>query len=115
MKRIDTSHSWNWVDENNYMVGFESDSQCCESYGYMWVNDKGQELPFELDDHPDFYFTGQYDSLPESMEGMRSYQDFEVTNGTEIYYLIIYNDHNGYYAHGFNFSEGETSISGGYL
>ncbi len=40
IKKIDCVNGWhrsvNWVDDNNRLVGYDYESQCCEEFGYEY-------------------------------------------------------------------------------
>lgn len=116
----------NFVDESDCYVGFDDQwSSCCESFGYYFLGDEpteetigsveGQELTeFELSN---FYFERSYfKEFPESYGGgyvvfrlvHRRLERDEVMRRRErgeqpSLYLVLFNHHNGYYSHGFDF------------
>jgi len=108
----------NFVDENNVVLGFETGQQCCEDWGWF-IADK------PITDHS-FYRAGNYDgpnnlpgfvfdtkSIPETVEDDElNYVIFRIANGKEEKFIHLYNIHNGYYAHGFEFSSDGKSITG---
>ena len=119
MKRIDTRHSWNWVDENNRMVGFANGDQCCEDYGYTFVSDEDKEL--DLDDKlEDYSFTGLVGGASYTPEDYDqddcNTESFEMTSkdGSRAW-LVLWNHHNGYYSHSFEFKNGDETILDGDL
>ena len=115
IKFFDQDYRWNWVDSNNNFVGYSNDADCCEQYGYHWVdlNNKvildqdsllqNSNLVWDTDwvdsdfgvdnligiDNLDFSFND--DEL--------EIKTFKVKN-TDGVYLVLYNSHNGYYSHG---------------
>ena len=123
IKEIETGHSVNWADDK-YMVGFETSHQCCEQTGWTFVDEEGKELGLKplLDD---YVFTGEFiedlkvkglddDSIIESSGCFNA--AFEIkSNSDEKCYLVIYNYHNGYYSHGFEFRENKSLLHEGGL
>lgn len=108
MKIFKTNDKINFVDNNNVFVGFDFTACCCEDFNYLLT------LTIPTSESPS-------DSLsPESLEkysfDTRFFQSlvlpsaddgaavvFRMKNGSDVAYLTIYNHHNGYYNHGFEF------------
>lgn len=111
MRMFETDHSWNWVDENNKMVGFDNYQACCELFGYSWLDSELKKTAEISNDDPELQFTGVMFSFGyvidnEHRDGWR----FEAKKGDKIYYLHIWNDHNGYYCHDFFMKDGDKII-----
>lgn len=114
-------HSLNFVDDNNVIVGYDYLGQCCENFGY-WIspisNDKNDlsenSDDFDLEGYnfdPEYhkeYFGGEYE--PNNEIEFRL-----VKEGQSDLFLVLYNYHNGYYSHGFEFKKGDTVITEGSL
>lgn len=98
----------NFVDENNVLVGYDMDQNCCEDAGwfiaekitpyyYDWeklvVTRNLEEYNFDKN----FFQNVESDDLDEG--GMVVFR--LVANGKPDLYLHIFNAHNGYYGHGF--------------
>jgi len=118
----------NFVDENNVLVGYDFSSNCCESFGWYVAS--------LVTSNPDHYLFGDgntNESINESIkdytfdptffrewnEGDGEYSDednhvaFRLVNGDKEMFLHLYNNHNGYYSHGFDFAkDGEIIHSG---
>ena len=130
MKAFTASNSpWdskvNFVDDNNVLVGYDLTQYCCERAGWFvsdiqpildkWLPEK-EEQPDEI---PGFNFDPEfrYTSVDEE-ESDRDVQNFIVfrlvnAETKEEKFLCLYNCHNGYYAHGFDFEvPGLVSESG---
>lgn len=105
MKMFETDHSWNWVDSNNRMVGFDNSQHCCEYASYDWLDrEKEERDDIDLDDDPRFNFTGYFEYFNDGVV-------FEVTDGTFTRWLYIFNIQNGYYSHGFIFKDDDQVIT----
>jgi hypothetical protein len=119
----------NFVDENNLLVGFDFASNCCEDFG--WLISEEPAPPAEcvagLDDaatvehvnkelegwvfDPKFYLELSEDKKYEQ----EHYAVFRMFNKNQSRYLHLYNKHNGYYSHGFEFMNGDKTIESGAL
>jgi hypothetical protein len=119
----------NFVDENNLVVGFDFTSSCCEDFG--WLISTNLAPPAEcvvgLDD------TAPVDHVNKELEGWmfdpkfflelkedkkiseENYVVFRMINKNQERYLHLYNKHNGYYSHGFEFMAGDKTIEQGWL
>lgn len=119
----------NFADENNVLVGFDFGSNCCEQFGW-YVTDK--VLTEEADSIFDNYSPSSV--IEEELEGWVFDKEFfeQISNGKDSYdesntavfrmtkgdqerYLHLYNDHNGYYSHGFEFVVDGAHIKNGHL
>jgi hypothetical protein len=116
MKIFDNDGKINFVDDNNVFVGFDYEQTCSESFGYTFSDKKPssygefkqiEESEIELESYEfDTYF---FQTLQDGDCGGNA--TFRLTNGLygdkqkEIF-LTIFNTHNGYYSHGFEFVEG---------
>lgn len=115
MKYFEKDGHYNFVDDNNRFVGFDSSQHCCESFGWML----SREIPDLLDKLEHNEFNGidaekmQFD--PEFFHDNGCVVTFRLVDGEDVAYLTIFNDHNGYYSHGFEFKDGQKVIHNGYL
>jgi len=119
----------NFVDDNNALVGYDFAGNCCEDFGW-YIHDKvGQtngEDPIFRDDMDEnainqslkewTFDTAFFDRL--SYE--KAYNDeniavFRLVNGDNELFLHLYNSHNGYYSHGFEFSQDDKVLHVGSL
>jgi len=113
-----SGYSWgnriNFVDDNNVLVGFDNESSCCENFGWSITSDvlgdrfdyadEGDTLDYHFD--PKFYQYGAVGTdYPD--EGLSITFRLISDDGEEDLYLHLWNYHNGYYGHGFNFQIGE--------
>lgn len=115
----------NFVDENNVLVGFDYSHQCCELFGWyikeeIDITDRKNCIDdSNIDDSqlegwvfdPDFFQEHAEESDWES----KKIAIFRLVNGDKERYLHLYNKHNGYYSHGFQFCKDEVVLRGGHL
>jgi len=100
----------NFVDENNVVVGYDLDQCCCEDAGYFVSKEiQGEELKIEELDLRDYRFDTSFFQL---IEDRKLYDEggaavFKIINGEQELFIHLYNNHNGYYGHGF-----KTKIGG---
>ena len=128
-------YSINFIDPLDVFVGYDDTSSCCEDFGWLFLPKPYHEMTTELiGSAGDWSEYG--DSLDYSMcmfgndekkivKELENYV-FDTTtkvedegeaaifrligpNGSNVY-LHLYNYHNGYYAHGFNFSVGPDGL-----
>lgn len=130
MKLFDRDGKWNWVDENNVVLGYDNRQDCCESAGYFYLDrppvadDFSHKRLGELEkSSPPFASLDDYrfdpSSLCKSVDAGRNLDDggavisrlVHVGGGPDIY-LVLFNCHNGYYSHGFEFKVGDKAESG---
>ena len=118
IKYFETHSKWNWVDDNNLFVGFSSGQCCCEDFG-SFVTDSLENLDeykcnLTDEDLKEYSFDPTFF---EDVDVERDYIDcggaiaFKAVHETKKpLYLILYNYHNGYYAHGFEFTDKDGKI-----
>ena len=103
-KKSGGTYSYNFVDENDNFVGFDDRQICCEDWGVCLTYNEDWEDSDNLDDdsvefiedHSDYVFDTSYKGA--------NYGIFRLTReGSKDLFLHLYNRHNGYYAHGFEF------------
>lgn len=130
----------NFVDTNNKVVGYSLAQSCCEDAIWTILDSEWNDLcPREEDNRksvlespPDFKdgtpevlvgytFSGKYvRDEDEEFKWDHDYDEggavaFELvkegdTDGSQTRWLLLENYHNGYYAHGFDFKDGDTVI-----
>ena len=106
----------NWVDSNNVFVGFYNEQDCCEEWGggYWSSLDENAVRVDVNEDNNDYVFDTSF--YIENFAWKEDYDRdvnraaFKLTNGVNDIFLVIWNEHNGYYAHGFEFCNGDTVI-----
>lgn len=98
----------NFIDENDVFVGYSSQQCCCENFGWFVTSEEprayidGTELPDVAADG--YVFDTAYFETFDSDETFRSkgMAVFRMTKvGENDLYLCLFNEHNGYYSHGF--------------
>lgn len=98
----------NFIDKNDAFVGFDSESSCCEQFGWyvsdhLTENEPEEDLPLE-----GYWFdTGVDHAEVEGYWEEGGCVAFKLVNGSgDVRYLHLYNHHNGYYSHGWEASWG---------
>jgi len=112
MKTFVKDHKFNFVDANNVFVGYDSESSCCESFGYI-ISDTDaivENTPDLNDDLEPYVFDREY-FQEDSWGEENSFVTFRlVAPGLPDLFLTLYNTHNGYYSHGFEFKDANGAI-----
>lgn len=121
----------NFVDENNVLVGFDFGSDCCEEFGWFVCDivnpDAGKDssriyctaVSSNIDEVLDgWVFDEQF--FEEIRFGKNSYDEynlavFRMIKEDQERFLHLYNNHNGYYSHGFEVAVKGELIKQGYL
>lgn len=133
MRYFDSSNSkWdekvNFVDDNNVFVGYDLGQDCCE-YADWYIGTElwsGQSLHGNScirpknEDLVDYQFDQEFfQHLDErdrgELDGGSIVAFRLVAEGKPDLYLHLFNCHNGYYGHGFEFKIGDTVSDGGVL
>lgn len=108
----------NFVDSNNVLVGYDMNRDCCEEFGYYFTKDvpKGRSESGDNNDdkiiEPDIS-NFNFDTTTGVVEDLDSCVYFKLDDGTNTIYLVFYNYHNGYYAHGWDFVIDEDNLEKG--
>jgi len=111
----------NIIDENNVLVGFDYRQSCCENFGYYFSTTEPTN-PLEYDEEPvdvdfahaDYVFDPSF--MKEHSEGERNIAVFRLVNKEmNEMFLVLYNHHNGYYAHGFDMIKDDKTLFDGSL
>lgn len=124
VKIINTNTSVNFVDNNNSVVGFDTNQSCCECAGWsiqptepphadiseVSPTDEALE-PYQF--APDYFKelgfpAGSYD------EGGAVCFRLDAPDKPSLY-LMLFNSHNGYYSHGFTVDVKGLPKKTGYL
>ncbi len=121
MKIFDKNDEWggekvNFLDDNGVFVGYSLAQDCCEHADWFIAN-KPQKKLLESSRKPRlkgwnfdpsfFQELGQDDMEDKYALDQGGMIIFRMVKGTESKYLHIFNSHNGYYGHGFEFKIGE--------
>lgn len=105
-------------------MGYGLSHHCCESAGwfiaegivpYRYDQPLGRE--YSADELEPYVFdkTFRQDVNSQDLDSGGQVAFRLVASGKPDLYLHIYNSHNGYYSHGFEFKNGDTVIDQGYL
>ena len=134
MKIFERDGKVNFVDNNNVFVGFDYERVCCENFGWCLT----REFPSVLKEgdngiNPDGY---QFDTAyfeqrflvtdwgASNETVFKTEADlyehggaavFRLTKDKEEIFLMLWNDHNGFYAHGFEMKSGDKELRGEWL
>jgi hypothetical protein len=130
MKKFDSKESGYWdekvnfVDENNVVLGYDMGASCCESFGW-YVAEEIVCNP-DLEDEPeplwkDWVFDPAFFKEVEPVRGEHGYSVLDEggcvafrlvrKDGREgELFLHLFNAHNGYYGHGFEFKVGDEVV-----
>lgn len=115
----------NFVDENNVFIGFDYFQSCCEDFGYAITKTcpktfKEIETLEEIPDDSisEYVFDTSFEHFPTGSDSWNEENcaTFRAVdkNLNEIF-ITIWNAHNGYYSHGYEFKNGENLIREGSL
>jgi hypothetical protein len=120
----------NFVDENNRLVGYDFYQSCCEDYGWYisLESDFAQKntivvgYPYDVDSINEKLDGWVFDPvfIKEYSIGDHGYNEsnaatFRLVKDDKEMFLHLYNEHNGYYSHGFEFLEEGNIIHRGFL
>ena len=104
----------NFADANDVLVGFDYEGNCCENFGYYFsLTPMGEEME-EPSDLETYLFEKTF-FRQEIKHGDREEATFMLSNKGNTIFLNIFNDHNGYYGHGFDFTWAGNLIKSGTL
>src|SRR5579862_9490953 len=121
MKIFDKVEGWqtkvNFVDENNVVLGYDLTQSCCEHADWFIASRPRNNLPkwasfrdVKRPPVPDLtgwtFDTKYYKSLTGTGCGEDQIAIFKIVNGKKRKFIHIFNSHNGYYSHGFEFTNG---------
>ena len=129
IKVFKTDSKVNIVDDTNVFVGYDTSQHCCETADYWFFEQEpkgGIYKPAEtqndhlIEGYPyvfdiSYFKEQKYDNYGE-IENTAIFRLIDDKNEFPDVYLVLYNCHNGYYSHGFEFGKGErTKIKTGFL
>lgn len=111
----------NFVDDNNVVLGYDLSQQCCESADYAIVthlnekdsNDVRNDL--EPEDIKGYVFDKTF--IDGNITGLDTGSSlaFRIIKGDKEAFIVLFNAHNGYYSHGFEFKDSDAVITDGSL
>lgn len=123
MKIFDNEKDWggkvNFVDENNVVLGYDMYQSCCENFGWFISDKIESEILQQMDsgdagDLSSFVFdTSFYEEFDIEYDG--GIVVFRIFNETSEKFIHLFNVHNGYYGHGFDFKVGEQTLQEGWI
>ena len=107
----------NFVDENNLVLGYSLFQCCCEHAGWF-IADKPTFQIMEQIEEPNlegWVFDSSYFYSGEIEADEDSYDDglvviFRIIKQDKERFIHLFNCHNGYYSHGFDFTLAEKVI-----
>jgi hypothetical protein len=106
MKIFEKDRRVNFVDENNVLVGFDMNQNCCEYFGWFISRKKEKEIKDDIQtpDVSGYVFDPNFfeEVFNENEFGAGGMVIFRLVRGDKEFFLHLYNSHNGYYSHGFN-------------
>jgi hypothetical protein len=130
MKIFDQKDPWhykvNFVDENNVVLGYDMEQSCCEDANWTVLD----EEPIDKISYFDDLFRKNQE--PEDYEGFvfdKTYMKdlvleggdegsavcFKMVKESEEKFIVVYNAHNGYYSHGFEFKDNDETLREDYI
>jgi len=117
MRLFEQGYKINYVDTNNRLVGFDHDAQCCEDFGtgvFAYVPENVDDATrIDPDTLENYAFA---DHEPVAFDGCKHPDSggalaFLIQgDGEPDLYVCIWNFHNGYYAHGFEYWNGDGDL-----
>ena len=116
MKYFEHNEKYNFVDGNNVFVGYDSYQSCCEQASWFMaetpVRDAEPDEHYQPAELPGFMFdTDWFESHDPPALDAGGLAIFRLVNADgDEWFLHIYNCHNGYYGHGFEFAVGDVSL-----
>lgn len=118
MKVFKTESKVNFVDENNVVLGYDTDQHCCESAGWFISNKPVKGLILSDTTDSDNLLEWVFDPIYcEYVSNSTEFDGggmviFRIVNKQESKYIHLYNCHNGYYSHGFSMNVGGIITEG---
>jgi len=121
MKIFNKDGKLNFVDDHNVFVGFDYNTCCCEDYGWFlthgdfdWKIKENQHNGIDIDGYQ--FDTNFFNSeLPEGADvESGGFATFRLVHPSKPeVFLTLWNAHNGYYSHGFEFRRDSEIITEG--
>ena len=114
MQYFNRDGKFNFVDENNVFVGYDSDQDCCETASWFvtdapmsveWLGETEVEI-----DWPKWRFDPSFFEKHECVYDSGDVVIFRLVSGRQEKYLHLFNSHNGYYGHGFEMKIGGETV-----
>lgn len=107
----------NFIDSNDNFVGWDDESSCCEDHQWIVARDPQSLDDLGIDALAEHVFdTSRTPMLLEEHEFIREgggIMCFPTCSPSgEQLYLLVMNDHNGYYSHGWEYHIGDKQDKG---
>jgi hypothetical protein len=134
MKFFNRDGKYNFVDENNVYLGYDSNQQCCETAGFFIDvlplkdgEDISGKAHYSVPNLDNFRFDPSFfqcvgaidDDSPGASSQVAVFRivndDNDKNDKSESLYIHLFNTHNGYYSHGFSFKQEDNKIQSGEL
>lgn len=129
MRIFDRVDPWaskvNFVDENNVMLGYDMRQACCEYAGWFIADKRHEQIPTSIEApaelpgwnfDPEWFERGTIEFTEEhESRGTGALCLFRIVKGDAEQFIHLFNCHNGFYAHGFEFKTDEAVLQTGQL
>lgn len=116
MKIFEHGDKVNFIDINNVFVGYDLSQKCCEDADWFIADTPKHriaEAKNNYDNLEPFVFDVSYVKdmqIPKDDYTDENIVIFRLTDGDRGKYLHLYNCHNSFYSHGFEFVNSDKSI-----
>jgi hypothetical protein len=120
MKVFERDYKINFVDKNNVLVGYDTNTSCCENADWFICKEKPSSIIDRIDyDLEDYVFDKMFFEKSildqDSLEAGDSVLFRLVNKNNSELFLCLYNVQNGYYSHGFSMEIDGVQIRQDYL
>jgi len=122
MKIFEKNNKVNFIDENNLLLGYNLEQDCCEDAGWFVADCLVSKTKFEgdslsalADDWSGWLFDPDFFKEVEDEDCDNYVVAFRISKDGEEKFIHLYNVHNGYYSHNFHFSENAITIKDSYI
>ena len=113
----------NFVDEHNVVLGYDLGQCCCEHATWFIAESVRDDLLSEMDENHKWVMQFDWDYWLFDKTFFEEKGDcdngaiaiFRIYKDDKEYFIHLYNCHNGYYGHGFDFMVGKKKIQDGCL
>lgn len=128
MKIFNQVEGWttkvNFVDENNVILGYDLSQDCCEYADWFIADEVTNDANFfdinveegREADYTEYRFdTEFFMEFDNDQYEVEAVVVFRITDGKNEKFIHLFNVHNGYYGHGFDFTINDQVTRDGYL
>lgn len=109
MREFSTDGKHNFVDTNDVLVGFDINQNCCENFGWLYTETYPIVINQYIQGKPPFDLE-QFSFDKSFFERGGEHVVFKLISDQKQVYLVLYNEQNGYYSHGFHMDVGGKTI-----